>query len=104
MNDVDGRHENTTDEIIAADERRLERFSKAILQGGNHLKKLTFQEARSKINASSGSEEMHTAIMYAPDIQQCVVAKEKMKRDSAHKGALDDFLQKCLDKMWRPAA
>ena len=41
---------------------------------------------------------MHTAIMYAPDIQQCVVAKEKMKRDSAHKGALDHFLQKCLDK------
>ena len=68
------------------------------MKGGDDLKKLTFEEARSKMNASSGSEEMHAAIMYAPDIQQCAVAREKMKRESAHKGALDLFLQKCLDK------
>ena len=43
-------------------------------------------------------EDVRAAIMYAPDFELCVMAKEKMKEESAHNGTLELFLQKCLDK------
>ena len=50
------------------------------------------------MNATSGSGDVRAAIMYAPDFELCVMAKEKMKEESAHNGTLELFLQKCLDK------
>ena len=55
LTDGGDRYEKFTAEVIAADESRLERFSKSILNGGDRLKKLTFEEANKKMNATSGS-------------------------------------------------